>query len=120
MGGVYLVPCPHFRLASNPKSCSKSGGSEHRRTLSGGTPLHSERSEQHYPEKESSNPTWRSGSWTVGGVERRVDRKEASAVWKRLGWSERPANSHVLRKVHRRLNDANLQVIAMYLNPKPS
>ena len=46
----------------------------------------------------------------MGGVERRADRKEASAASKLPGWSERLENSHDLRKVHRRLNHVNLQV----------
>lgn len=113
------------RLASNPGSCSKSGAFGVRRTLADETPLHSERCEQHYLEKGSLNPTWRSGGWTEGGVERRDDRKEASAASKLHGWTERLANSHDLQKVHRRLNRVNLQVSSSRLldhrdKPNPS
>ena len=98
------------RLESNPGSCSPSGACDHRRTVVDETALHSELCEHHYPEKGSLIPTWRSGGWTVGGVERKVDYKEASTALKLLGWSERLANSHDLPKFHRRLNHANLQV----------
>lgn len=61
----------------------------------------------------------------VGGVERRVDRKEASDASKLHGWSERLANSHDLPKGHRRLNHVNLQVSSSRLldhrdKPNPS